>query len=199
VSVPPSTAPSRTPAGPPGRRRWVWYFALLAALAAVAVVIPIVYNLGQQLRPEQLAEARARWRQNGARDYDLAFEVRFDADPRADEHAVRVRDGQVVSWLVNGEEQVRALPPRRLEAPADSEAILEVWKRPDVEGLFNMIAKRQEEDAAAGGRRNFATVRFDSRDGHPLRYVHRVAGTRQRQEWNIKLTRLPADAATDRR
>jgi hypothetical protein len=204
VSAPHSSVPSRPQVSPRGRsRRWVWFFSLLAALAVAAVVIPIVYNLRQQLRPEQLAEARERWRQNGTSDYDLAFEVKYDTDPRADEHIVQVRDGKVVSWVVNGEKLVHApdgtLPLQRAEASPGSEALLEMWKRPDVEGLFNMMRKWLEEDAASGSRRNFATANFDSRDGHPLRYVHRVAGTRQRQEWNIKLTRVLPGAKTEGR
>jgi hypothetical protein len=184
--------------------RWVWFFALLATLGVIAVVIPIVYNLRQQLRPEQLAEARERWRQHGASDYDLAFEVKYDTEPRADEHAVQVRGGKVVSWAINGQDLARApgdtLPPsQRAEASAGGEALLEMWKRPDVEGLFNMMQKWLEEDAASGSRRNFATANFDSRDGHPLRYVHRVAGTRQRQEWNIKLTRIEPGSKTEGR
>jgi hypothetical protein len=197
--------PSTPRVSPRGRnRRWVWFFAVLATLGVVAVVIPIVYNLRQQLRPDQLAEARERWRQNGARDYDLAFEVKYDTDPQADEHAVKVRDGKVVSWVVNGEELARTpaqspTPLQRGEAPPGGEALLEVWKQPDVAGLFNMMQKWLEEDAAAGGRRNFATASFDVRDGHPTRYIHRVAGTRQRQEWNIKLTRVEPGARTESR
>ncbi len=194
MSVPTSIVASRR------SRRWVWFFAVLALLGVAAVVIPIVYNLRQQLRPEQLAAARARWQQQGTRDYDLAFEVKYDTDPRADEHMVQVRGGKVVSWIVNGEELVRApagtLPPVPGARAGDhaihpsDEALLEVWKRPDVDGLFNMMQKWLDEDAASGGQRNFATASFDARDGHPLHYIHRVACTRQRQEWNIKLTRV---------
>jgi hypothetical protein len=192
VSFSRPTAPSNAPALPRVRnRRWVWFFAVLAALAAAAVVIPIAYNLRQQLRPEQLAAARERWRQLGTENYDLAFEVRYDTDPHPDEHAVRVRGGKVVSWVINGEEGPRPDVVARSVA-GQGGAIDEVWKRPDVEGLFNMIEKWLEADSASGGRRNFATASFDERDGHPLRYVHRIAGTRQRQEWNIKLTRVGA-------
>jgi hypothetical protein len=88
---------------PRGRNgRWVWFFAVLAVLALAAILIPIVYNLRQQLRPEQLAAARERWRQNGVSDYDLTIEVRHDTDSQADEYAVQVRGGKVVSWVVNG-------------------------------------------------------------------------------------------------
>lgn len=187
--------PTEPTAAPPrGRnRRWIWFFAVLAALGAAAVVIPVVYNLRQQLRPEQLAEARERWRQFGTGDYDLAFEVRYDTDPRPDEHQAQVRGGEVVSWVINGEKQIHTPGARPLENPAGSDdATLEVWRRPDVEGIFNMIEKWLQEDATSTGRRNFATASFDPRDGHPFHYVHRVAGTGQRQEWNIKLTRVTA-------
>ena len=40
-------------------RRWVPLFLTLTLLGTLAIVLPLVYNLGQQLRPEQLAAARA--------------------------------------------------------------------------------------------------------------------------------------------
>ena len=55
-------------------RRWVPFFLVLVALGAVAVVVPIVYNLRLQLRPEQLEQARQRWREQGPPDYDLSCE-----------------------------------------------------------------------------------------------------------------------------
>ncbi len=47
-------------------------------------------------------------------------------------------------------------------------------------------ALRRDETAQ---RPNFATARFDPKDGHPYHYVHRVRGTKERVEWNVKLTR----------
>ena len=58
-----------------------------------------------------------------------------------------------------------------------------------MEGLFDQIEAALKQDAVSPGRRNYATAWFDSRDGHPVRYVHRVAGTSKRLEWQIKLTR----------
>src|SRR4051812_35261360 len=107
-----------TPGSPPPVRRsrsWMAYFLLLFVLAASGMVIPIFYNLGLQLRPEQLAEARARWAEAGPRDYDLTFSVAYGrertgsgcsatmAAPAAQRHIVLVRGGRIVCALCEGE------------------------------------------------------------------------------------------------
>jgi hypothetical protein len=56
-----------------------------------------------------------------------------------------------------------------------------------VPALFNEIEAKLHEDQSAG-RRNFAMAQFDPKDGQPFHYVHRVAGTKERVEWNVKLT-----------
>ena len=51
-----------TAAPPPAARRsrrYLAFFAVLFVLAATGVALPIVYNLNQQLRPDELAAARA--------------------------------------------------------------------------------------------------------------------------------------------
>jgi hypothetical protein len=58
-----------------------------------------------------------------------------------------------------------------------------------VEGLFQTIDKNLKKNAESGGR-NFATAAFDSKDGHPIRYIYRVKRTPERLEWNVKLLRL---------
>ena len=52
--------------------RWVWFFILLAVLAPAGSGTLIWFNLRQQLRADQLAEARRRWQEKGPRDYVLA-------------------------------------------------------------------------------------------------------------------------------
>ena len=70
--MPSSIRPTR-----PASRRWVWYFVVLALMGATAIILPIVYNLSLQLRPEDLAAARQRWKANGPRDYDLQFQEKI--------------------------------------------------------------------------------------------------------------------------
>src|SRR5947209_14709906 len=57
-------------------RRWVWFFLFLAVVPASLLGVEIWFNLHQQLTPEKLAAARARWDKNGPRDYVLDYEVK---------------------------------------------------------------------------------------------------------------------------
>src|SRR3954447_10166847 len=80
-------------------KRWVWFFLVLATLAAAGIVIEVWSNHNQQLTPEKLAVARALWTEKGPRDYTLDYEVKRDDEPdpvpRAGEKfTVRVKDGK---------------------------------------------------------------------------------------------------------
>jgi hypothetical protein len=181
---------------PPGgpvpirKRRWIWFFLVLVGLGAVGLTFPIVYNLGQQLTPEQVAQARQRWQEHGARDYDLDYQVRFDREEQADSYKVKVRDGKVVSVVRNNEVRLfedaaallLGLLCLGLERPDEN------FQQHTVEHFFKHIETTLREDSSAA-KRNYATASFDSFDGHPTHYVHRVAGTGKRLEWTIKLTR----------
>jgi hypothetical protein len=158
----------------PRSKRWLWFFGLLALLGAVAVVLPLVYNLRMQLTPAQLAEAEERWRQNGPADYDLDFTERLNDDAEGDKLLVRVRGGEVVAVLREGE------PLSAKELPVPERQLY------SVPGLFRQIEKRLQEDRASG-RRNYATAYFEKKTGYPARYVHRERGTRRRLEWHVKL------------
>lgn len=183
------------PLPPPSRRRtrrWVVFFALLAVMAAAGVVLPIVYNLGLQLKPEQVAAARERWRAHGTGDYELDYRVKIDGTPQAGEYdyAVQVRGGKVVFVGCNGVvlwiEPAAALAAglaARAPPPEDVRAY-------GVEAIFREIETALRQDAESGNRRTYATASFDARDGHPTHYVHRVGGTKERVEWTIKLTRV---------
>jgi hypothetical protein len=151
----------------PRSRRWVWYFAALAALAAAAVAIPLAYNLSRQLTPEQVAAARALWRAHGPRDFDLDYLEKRDSGGTTQERAyhVEVRAGRVAS------------PDGGL----------------NVEGMFDRMEAALREDAAAG-RRPYATATFDKGDGHPLRYVRRDRAAGERLEWTVRLQRPGAAA-----
>jgi hypothetical protein len=175
---------------PPARRprHWVGFFLLLAVLAAAGAVVPVVYNLRLQLRPEQVGQEWARWREWGPRDYDLRCTEKLLHGPAEEqnEYVVLVRGGVVVALGSNGEllrlegagpalgPAVRALPGGAGEAVG-------------VEPLFEHIEAALRQDAAEG-RRTYATATFDPRDGHPVRYVRRVRATGERVEWNCTLT-----------
>jgi hypothetical protein len=172
------------------QRSWLWFFGTVLVLAAAAIIIPIVYNLRLQLTPEQLGHARALWRERGTPNYDLDYSERRDRDPEPDEIWVKVRGGKVVAMAINGERVrfddvsglvlgpvTRNLPYRDLSPYT-------------VDGLLDQIEARLKQDESSPGRRNYATASFDSRDGHPVRYVHRNMTTKKRLEWQIKLTRV---------
>jgi hypothetical protein len=176
-------------------RRWIVFFVVLALLSLAAIVINLVYNLSIQLQPEQLIDARRRWQENKPKDYDLRYlvEVTHEAEAEPEKFAclVKVRGGQVV--LIMDNDEVVYVEPAL--AVAAGPAVLGIStadpRRYGVPALFEQIeaARRQDEKA---GRRNFATAQFDPKDGHPFHYVHRVRGTKERIEWNVQLTRVPA-------
>jgi hypothetical protein len=169
--------------------RWIVFFAALALLGTVAVVVPIVYNLGLQLKPEDVARARKLWQQKGPRDYDLELMRREDRDEDADEYRIKVRGGRVTS--VVGKKEGIILVDETVGLALGAAIRLqpaEDLSRFTVDGLFDEIESRLRSDAESG-KRNYATADFVMKeDGRPTRYVHRVAGTKRRVEWNIKLT-----------
>jgi hypothetical protein len=83
-------------------RRWLWFFGVLAILAVIAVTLETWYNLGQQLTPAQLEDARRRWQEHGPRDYDLVYVVtQLHGEP--DVLEARLRHGEVESVTANGQ------------------------------------------------------------------------------------------------
>ena len=172
-------------------RRWIGFFVVLAVLAAVAIFVPLLYNLSIQLHREQLAEARQRWQKCAPQNYDLEYLVRTLHRGQETEYAclVQVRNRRVVLVLCNGD--VIYLDPS-LALAAGLGVLALSWGNPnfyDVSALFDEIETALRQDEATG-QRNFAVAQFDPQDGHPLHYVHRVRGTQERVEWNIKLTRI---------
>ncbi len=179
-------------------RRWIGFFIVLAVLGIIAIVVPIVYNLSIQLRPEQLADARRRWRENAPADYDLTYLVKSAPGgvPAMDrDYFVQVRGGRVV-LVVDSGEIVYLEPSLALFAgPAVLGVSSEEAEQYGVPALFEQMEAALHQDET-GGRRNFATAQFDPKDGYPLHYVHRVRGTKDRIEWNVKLTRVTANATS---
>jgi hypothetical protein len=181
----PSVHPS--PRGRSGfGRRWIPFFVVLGILAVVGVALPIVYNLNQQLRPAQLAEARARWKEQGLRNYDLEYSLTLDRDPQPERNVVLVRDGRVVFAVRDGE-VVQVEPDLGfLVGPAVRAVVTEGGPAPSVDAIFEQIQEVLSGDPEAG-RRNLAVAVFDPRLGYPRRFVHRVRGTSHREEWVLRV------------
>jgi hypothetical protein len=181
--------PPSSPA-PVTARRWLPFFLLLAVAAAIAVVVPIVFNLRQQLTPEELDGARELWRSKAPPDYDLTYTIRYDLDTHPVRYLVQVRGGEVVLVISEGEMLVLdpwagfALGPCARVFGQENAAAY------GIEGVFARIEKALAENAAAS-RRNFTTALFDARTGHPVRFVHRIRGTSKREEWKLELRLVP--------
>jgi hypothetical protein len=173
-------------------RRWIWFFAILAVSSAVAITAPLVYNLSIQLRPEQLAEARRRWEENAPADYDLEYLIRDTHAEQEEEKQYRVivRGRRVLLVVDNGDVVFVASSLALVAGPGVLALSSAEARHYGVPALFDRIEAALREDEAAG-RRNYSTAQFDPMDGHPFHYVHRVRGTKQRIEWNVKMTRIP--------
>ena len=169
MSQHPAAPETRRPARP---RAWVWFFVVLAALGATAVTLPLIYNLSIQLRPEELAAARERWKENGPQDYDLQYQEKITQNGEQTESnwSVEVRGGKPTAVTCDGQKLSAAECPNLT-----------------VEGQFAEIERGLQLDLEEGARRNYATAAFDLRDGHPVHYVRRVRGSGERLEWNVNL------------
>jgi hypothetical protein len=164
--------------------RWVGFFVVLVLLAGAGITLPIVYNLGQQLKPEQLAAARQLWQQKGPRDYDLTYSVTYDREPRGERHVVQVREGVVVYAGCEGE--VTAMAPALAAVvglPAGGSAD---GAGRDVNAIFAHIEGLLDEQQTAQ-RRNFIVAVFDPKEGYPRRFIRRIRGTKTREEWDVRL------------
>jgi hypothetical protein len=152
-------------------RSWIWFFASLLLLAAVAVATPWIVNVRQQLTLEELAVKESLWREHGPRDYHLEYVELVDRDPQGDRCQVEVRGGKVTAAWCNGQ-------------PATAP----VWT---VDAMYDYIESMLEEDRSTG-QRNYNVATFDAADGHPVHYVRWVRGSQHRLEWHVRLERETA-------
>jgi hypothetical protein len=165
------------------------FFLVLVVLAVVAAAVPVIVNLRQQLRPEQLDEARRSWQEHGPADYNLEYTVLRDRDPTPERYFVMVRGRRVV--FVLGDGQVLHLDRSLGEAMGlPALALAGEGAGHGIEAIFARMDELLREDEQSG-RRNYAMAIFDPKDGHPRRFVHRVRGTDTREEWNILLRPAP--------
>ncbi len=179
---------------PPRRsRRWIGFFVILAVLSAGAIVANLVYNLSIQMRPEHLAEARRRWEENAPANYDLRYlvEIKREAgtEPEKGEYLVIVRDGGVM-LAMNGGEVLHLDPSLALVAgPGVLALSSDDARHYGVPALFDEIENDLHRDQQEG-RKNYTQAQFDPNDGHPLHYIHSASRTKERVEWNVKMSRV---------
>ena len=156
---------------PPARRnrRWIWYFVLLFTMAFVATVVLIVFNLQQQLKPEQLAAARKLWKEAGPADYTMSYSMRVNENADPDRYSVKVRNGRVLEAQYNGQ----AEPPER-------------YHYRGMEGLFDFIEEFMKIDSEKGSPKTYVRAIFDDQKTGGIRwYVRRVMGGRHRVEITV--------------
>jgi hypothetical protein len=155
---------------PARRRYWIWVLVVLFVLPVVGIVVLIVFNLSQQLRPEELSAARKLWDQKKPADYDLLYTVRRADDPNPITYEVHVRKGRVESALMN----------KKIKLGDDT-----FRHADDMTALLNHIESFLRQDTK-DKRKVFVIATFDEEDGHLLKYVRRVAGTRERVEIEVQ-------------
>jgi hypothetical protein len=137
---------------------WIWFFVVVFGLGVAAMASLIVYNLNQQLKPEQLQAARHLWKEKGWRSYQLTYTIKRGIEASTDSYVVRVRNGKVVSSTVNGlPEEKRLFGARGMEAMFD-----------DIERFLELGAKP--------GQRIFMRAFFDQNTGAVKWYVRNVMG-----------------------
>ncbi len=153
---------------PKPSRRWIWFFAVVGLLAVAGITINLVYNIRQQLTPEQLRQARERWEETGPRSYNLRYLVR-KPDTEPEQYEAEVRNGRVVAARLNG---------RLLE--------VRLWGHHDMRGRYADIQRFLEEDAKPGKPRVFAKAQFDAKTGQLLHYVRAVSATRERVQIDVQ-------------
>lgn len=170
-------------------RRWLGFFVVLAVLGIAAIVAPLLYNLSIQLRPEQLAEARQRWRAHELANYDLEClsQIRSGGLEEKSQSRSAVRGGRAVVVVDQGE-VVYLDPSLALVAGCGASALSQIDpQRYDMAALFDEIEAALHRRAAAQ-RRFFLKADFE-KDGHPSHFVSYDPRTKERVEWFVKLSR----------
>jgi hypothetical protein len=163
----------------PPNRNWIWFFVVLALLGIASISISWVYNVKQQLTPEELAHNRALWEKNRPRSYVFAYTKQLKS--ARESYVVTVHDGKVQSVVM-----------REDDAPEEVKLRPDQYGFYDMDGQFDQMERFVEMDRQGSGKRGFNRAEFDPRDGHLLRYVH--SGGQAKDPVEIRVTRFEAGA-----
>lgn len=148
---------------------WIWYFVLLGVMTLAATIILVVYNLQQQLKPEQLERARADWEAKGPKSYRLVYTVKINELNSTNHCEVLVRNGRAIRVQVNDE----LLPATQLSYYG-------------MHRILGDINANLEKDQDKGRPRTYTRAIFDPANGALRWYVRRVMGGKERVEITIE-------------
>jgi hypothetical protein len=174
-------SPDPTSATALPRRRnpnWIWVFVALAVLGILAVAINWAYNVGEPLTPEKLSAARELWKRNGPADYDLKIIIsstNSSGQTTSNTIDVKVRGGQVVSFLIDGREPPPLIGPDEKRRVDDERRQREGYT---VDGIFDAVQEFMERDKRENIH-SYVRARFDKTDGHVILFSRQVGGKRQ--------------------
>jgi hypothetical protein len=162
-------------------RGWIWYFVILGGLTSLAITVLVLYNLRQQLKPEQLEAARKLWDAKRPSDYVLTY---TKTGAVTGTFIVKVRKGKVVSvdmrQEVPGEQAIKVVELER-----------RLYRDHDMGGLFDAIERFLEMDAQKDSPRPYVRALFDPHNGQLRQYVRRVMGTRERIQIDVEPIQTP--------
>jgi hypothetical protein len=143
---------------PRRNRNWLWFFLVLALLAAVAVGIPLFYEPLEPLTIDRLRQARALWEQHRPPNYRLEYTKQGNARGT---FVITVRDGKVKSVTLQTEGPPIELEPR-------------LYDIHDMTGLLDDIETLLKRDAQPNAPAATNRGRFSPEDGHLVRFVRSV-------------------------
>jgi hypothetical protein len=158
---------------PPSRNRgWLWYFLILVVLTIAATGILVVYNLGQQLKPEELEAARKLWDEKGPANYTLVYKTKNKDDEEVT-YRVKVREKKTVEATFSSSSKNLSIDKEQLGHYG-------------MHGLFVDVERFMEIDQKKGARRIFCRAIFDPETGAIRWYVRRVMGSTERLEITVE-------------
>jgi hypothetical protein len=134
----------------------------------------IDYNLRLQLKPEQLAEARAVWEERGPKNYDMIYTKKINED-KPIKFAVKVRNGKVQEVLMNG---------KPLEADEDRQDDMRIYH--SIGAMYHDFGVTMRRDQEPKAPPVYVSLKYDDQTGRVIEYIHRVMRTRQRVQITVE-------------
>jgi len=167
----------------PRSKNWIWFFGILAVLAAAALTLSLAFNLRQQLKLEDVVQAKKLWQSKGPADYVLEYTKILESrgsDKTTNQFVVTVRKGRTVAVVLK--QKSPGLDDAEQSLPARQ------YSYYGMDALFDDLEALLEQDAKPGRPRTFNRAIFDSQDGHLIHFTRSISAEGVRLE--IRVTRL---------